>query len=504
MPYSCWTIATSVRFSASIARRSPAPSCRRASATTRASSISGVVAAAHDVDRRAVGDQPGRQRGRERGDAARRGREGRQDPERSDRSRPRRARTDNEGTAAHDELLTSARSRRRACAGRRSRYGRPAQARRLSQGGVPPSLPGRLRTSAGTLAVPPLASTPVAPSPLRIAVLAPIAWRTPPRHYGPWELFASLLTEGLVAARPRRDPVRHRRLGDHRHAARRPWPRGWSEDADDRPQGGRVHAHRRRRSSAPPSSTSSTTASTSCRSPTAASSTRRWSPRSTASRRRGSSPSTSATTRPTTYVAISDADRHPRLHYAATIHHGIDVDAFALAPAAPATTCSSSVASTPTRAPPTRSRWRAAPAGRSSSPASCRTRRYFRDEVAPHVDGDRVRYVGPVDADDRSRRARRRPRPPAPHRLRRAVRLQRRRGHGVRHAGDRLRPRFDGRAHRRRADRLPRRRRRPKPRSPSTWPAASTAQAIRAVDRRTLRSQGDGRSVRRRVPRRAR
>jgi len=34
---------------------------------------------------------------------------------------------------------------------------------------------------------------------LRIGVLAPIAWRVPPRHYGPWEQFASLLTEGLVA-----------------------------------------------------------------------------------------------------------------------------------------------------------------------------------------------------------------------------------------------------------------------------------------------------------------
>jgi len=28
-----------------------------------------------------------------------------------------------------------------------------------------------------------------------MAVLAPIAWRTPPRHYGPWEQFASLLTQ---------------------------------------------------------------------------------------------------------------------------------------------------------------------------------------------------------------------------------------------------------------------------------------------------------------------
>ena len=30
-------------------------------------------------------------------------------------------------------------------------------------------------------------------------MLAPISWRTPPRHYGPWELVTSLLTEGLVA-----------------------------------------------------------------------------------------------------------------------------------------------------------------------------------------------------------------------------------------------------------------------------------------------------------------
>lgn len=34
---------------------------------------------------------------------------------------------------------------------------------------------------------------------MRIAMLSPIAWRTPPRHYGPWENVASLLTEGLVS-----------------------------------------------------------------------------------------------------------------------------------------------------------------------------------------------------------------------------------------------------------------------------------------------------------------
>ena len=33
---------------------------------------------------------------------------------------------------------------------------------------------------------------------MRVAMLSPIAWRTPPRHYGPWERVVSLLTEALV------------------------------------------------------------------------------------------------------------------------------------------------------------------------------------------------------------------------------------------------------------------------------------------------------------------
>ncbi|MEU4242306.1 glycosyltransferase family 4 protein [Actinoplanes sp. NPDC026619] len=34
---------------------------------------------------------------------------------------------------------------------------------------------------------------------MRVALLGPIAWRTPPLHYGPWELITSLLAEGLTA-----------------------------------------------------------------------------------------------------------------------------------------------------------------------------------------------------------------------------------------------------------------------------------------------------------------
>ena len=33
---------------------------------------------------------------------------------------------------------------------------------------------------------------------MKVAVLAPITWRTPPRNYGPWEQVASVLTEALV------------------------------------------------------------------------------------------------------------------------------------------------------------------------------------------------------------------------------------------------------------------------------------------------------------------
>ena len=33
---------------------------------------------------------------------------------------------------------------------------------------------------------------------MRVAVLSPVAWRTPPRHYGPWEQVASNIAESLI------------------------------------------------------------------------------------------------------------------------------------------------------------------------------------------------------------------------------------------------------------------------------------------------------------------
>src|SRR5947207_12299776 len=36
-------------------------------------------------------------------------------------------------------------------------------------------------------------------NPVKVALLGPVAWRTPPLHYGPWEQVTGLLAEGLVA-----------------------------------------------------------------------------------------------------------------------------------------------------------------------------------------------------------------------------------------------------------------------------------------------------------------
>ncbi|MDX6373461.1 MAG: hypothetical protein QOD98_2449, partial [Nocardioidaceae bacterium] len=92
---------------------------------------------------------------------------------------------------------------------------------------------------------------------------------------------------------------------------------------------------------------------------------------------------------------------HPRLHYAATIHHGIDVDAFTVHPDPgehllffgrihpdKGTAVAIEVARR---------------AGRPLVIAGIiQDERYFRDEVAPHIDDDRVRYIGPVDAANRA------------------------------------------------------------------------------------------------------
>jgi glycosyltransferase involved in cell wall biosynthesis len=103
----------------------------------------------------------------------------------------------------------------------------------------------------------------------------------------------------------------------------------------------------------------------------------------------------------THYVAISDADRHPNLHYAATIHHGIDTTAF-------------DVVTEPGdhllyfgRIHPDKGTAHAIEVARRTGrrldiAGIIQDDDYFRTHVEPHLDDDNVRYLGPVTASQRS------------------------------------------------------------------------------------------------------
>ena len=100
------------------------------------------------------------------------------------------------------------------------------------------------------------------------------------------------------------------------------------------------------------------------------------------------------------YVAISDADRHERLDYVATIHHGIEMQEFEFA-------------SGPGdyllffgRIHPEKGTTEAIEvAKRAGMPliiaGIIQDHGYFKRLVEPRVDGDRVRYLGPVGPDQR-------------------------------------------------------------------------------------------------------
>ena len=64
---------------------------------------------------------------------------------------------------------------------------------------------------------------------MRVAMLGPISWRTPPRHYGPWERVVTIITEGLVE---RGIDVTLFATGDSETNGKLAWvcPRPYSED----------------------------------------------------------------------------------------------------------------------------------------------------------------------------------------------------------------------------------------------------------------------------------
>jgi glycosyltransferase involved in cell wall biosynthesis len=234
---------------------------------------------------------------------------------------------------------------------------------------------------------------------VRIAVLAPIAWRTPPRHYGPWELFASLLTEGLVARGhavtlfATADSV----TGAELHAVA---PTGWSEDERIEPKVAEclhIAAAFERADEFDVIHngfdflplTYSGLVTTPVVTTVHGFSSERIVPVYAAYDDR------------TAYVSISDSDRHPSLTYEATIHHGIDTDALPLGRG------DGGYLATFGRIHPDKGVVEAIHAARAAGlplriAGIVQDRDYFQGAVRPLLDGDLVDYVGPVLAEDRA------------------------------------------------------------------------------------------------------
>ena len=95
------------------------------------------------------------------------------------------------------------------------------------------------------------------------------------------------------------------------------------------------------------------------------------------------------------YVAISAANRHPDLHYAATIHHGVEVSDFTFVPSR------GDYLLFLGRIHPHKGTHLAVEVARRTGmplviAGIVQDEDYFRDAVRPHVDGIRVSYAGPV------------------------------------------------------------------------------------------------------------
>ena len=102
------------------------------------------------------------------------------------------------------------------------------------------------------------------------------------------------------------------------------------------------------------------------------------------------------------YVSISDSDRHPSLHYAATIHHGIELDRFTVGAG------DGGYLLFLGRIHPDKGTAVAiGVAKRAGMPlviaGVVQDAAYFDAEVAPHLGSDAVTYVGPVGPLDRDR-----------------------------------------------------------------------------------------------------
>ena len=234
---------------------------------------------------------------------------------------------------------------------------------------------------------------------MRVAVLAPISWRVPPRHYGPWEQFVSLLTEGLVERGvdvtlfATADSITSARL-------RAVAPTGYSEDPSlDAKVWEALHIALLFEEAAEFDVIHNSfdflpLAFTRLVDTPVVTTIHGFASDATL-------PAYLEYADRVNYVAISEADRHPALRYAATIHHGIDMTAFELGPGGGPLVFLGRIH---------RDKGTAAAievAKQAGVPlviaGIVQDAEYFEREVEPHLDGEEVSYIGPVDPARRQR-----------------------------------------------------------------------------------------------------
>jgi glycosyltransferase involved in cell wall biosynthesis len=232
---------------------------------------------------------------------------------------------------------------------------------------------------------------------MKVAMLGPIAWRTPPRHYGPWEQVTSLLTEGLLArgvAVTLFATLDSETSGPLRGVS----PHGYAEDpsmdgrvwealhvAEALAHSGEFDLVHNQMDWLPLAFAEH------CAAPMV----------TTIHGFSGAGILPAYQRARSHYVAISDADRSPDLDYIATIHHGIDLDAlpFSAAPGEDLVVFG--------RIHPDKGTAEAIAIARAAGRrlticGIVQDERYFAEQVEPHIDGDQVRYLGSVGPQQRA------------------------------------------------------------------------------------------------------
>jgi glycosyltransferase involved in cell wall biosynthesis len=228
---------------------------------------------------------------------------------------------------------------------------------------------------------------------MRVAMLAPISWRTPPRHYGPWELVTSLLTEALVA---RGIDVTLFATADSFTAGKLAGvcPAPYSEDPSIDAKVWEIlhiaHVFERageydlihNQADFVPLAFSRLTDTPLVTTIHGFSSERIL-------------PVFKAYDDRVHYVAISESDRHPALNYAATIHHGIPIDDF------PFDATGGDDLLFYGRIHPDKGAAEAIEASRRAGrrlvmAGIVQDEEYHRCSVLPALDGERVRHIGTV------------------------------------------------------------------------------------------------------------